>query len=59
MATMVATSSIGPFLVGTCFDSYGSFLPVLGLFAMVPILFAAVSLFVNPPLSTNIKLESH
>lgn len=59
MATMVATSSIGPFLVGTCFDSYGSFLPVLGLFAVVPIVFAAVSLFVNEPPSTNITLESH
>jgi MFS-type transporter involved in bile tolerance (Atg22 family) len=51
MATNVATSSMGPFLVGICFDTYGSFLPVLGLFAMLPICFAAMSLFVNAPVS--------
>ncbi|XZE35729.1 MFS transporter [Pirellulaceae bacterium SH501] len=56
MATMVATSSIGPFLVGACFDIYSSFLPVLGLFAMLPIAFAVVSLSVKAPKLPNDSL---
>ncbi len=59
MATMVATSSIGPFLVGACFDIYSSFLPVLGMFAMLPIAFAALSFLVKAPTSTHITLGSH
>lgn len=49
MATNVATSSMGPFLVGICFDIYGSFLPVLALFAILPLCGALASLFVAPP----------
>lgn len=49
MATNVATSSIGPFLVGMCFDTWGSFLPILGLFAFLPVGFSLASLFIPDP----------
>lgn len=55
MATNVATSSVGPFLVGMCFDVFGSFLPVLSLFATLPISFAALSLLVEVPRSLNVR----
>lgn len=55
MATNVALSSVGPFLVGLCFDAWGSFLPILSLFALLPVSFAVASLFVNAPPSSAAK----
>ncbi len=52
MATNVAASSIGPFLVGACFDARGSFLPILGLFAALPVFLVMASLFVRAPSPT-------
>lgn len=58
MATNVATSSIGPLLVGTCFDLFGSFLPVLGTFALLPIFLFFASLFVHPPRHGDVTATS-
>lgn len=49
MAINVATSSIGPFMVGNCFDFYGTFLPILQVFPFLPLIFAALSLCVRKP----------
>lgn len=49
MAANVATSSLGPFLVGSCFDYLGSFSPILLLFSFMPLLFSILSFRVRPP----------
>lgn len=49
MASNVALSSLGPLLVGVCFDLYGSFTPALLLFVFLPLPLALASLFVEPP----------
>lgn len=49
MAINVATSSIGPFVVGNCFDIYGSFLPILQVFPFLPLGFVALAFCVRRP----------
>lgn len=53
MATNVAVSSLGPLLVGSCFDAFGSFQPALWLFAFLPLPLVFASWFVAPPKTTN------
>lgn len=53
MATNVAVSSLGPLLVGSCYDLFGSFQPALWLFAFLPLPWVVASWFVAPPRNAN------
>ena len=50
MTGMVASSSLGPFLIGLCKDMTGGYGLVLGSFALMPVPVAIVMAFISAPL---------
>lgn len=57
MTGMVASSSLGPFLIGLCKDLTGGYGLILGTFSLLPIPVAITMLFAAPPVKIIVKEE--
>jgi MFS family permease len=55
MTGMVASSSLGPYLIGLCKDVTGSYGLILGVFALLPIPIAIAMPFAVPPMKIEVK----
>jgi len=47
--TVVAASSVGPFILGATYDRFGRFCPALWLFLLVYVVFVIAAFFATPP----------
>ena len=57
MTGMVASSSLGPYLIGLCKDVTGDYGLILGLFAVLPIPVAIAMPFATPPMKIEVKQD--
>jgi len=57
MTGMVASSSMGPYMIGLCKDVTGGYGLVLGVFALMPIPVAVSMIFASPPMKIRLNPE--